>query len=198
MFKDKTKDKPDRTLIEAIRQDPNDSMTGTEAAMASAEAMEGAGASPDTVSVGGRTWPVTFLPWGPERRFMRIIGPYLRFLTDAWIAGGDTWLACLTAAIVESEHDMTELSLIILQYHDPSIDEAWLNDNARCEELIELVSVQLDKNRVADTLGKLWGRGVLPQSLSDELTPSTPPTMPDSTPLANDSASDMGSTPPSS
>ena len=194
----KSKKNKDRTLIEAIHEEPASSMSASEAAMAASEAMEGASASPDTVSVGGRTWPVTFLPWGPERKFMRIIGPYLRFLTDAWIAGGETWLACLTAAIVESEHDMTELALIILQHHDPAIDEAWLNDNAHCEELIELVSLQLDKNRVADTLGKLWGRGVLPQSLSDELTPSTPPTTPDSTPPANDSASDTSSTPPSS
>lgn len=192
------KTKKQRTLIEAIHEAPAERLSVREAEAASAEAVEGPDTRSDTVSVGGRAWPITFLPWGPERRFVRIIGPYLRFLTDAWIAGGDTWLACLTAAIVESETDLTELALIILQHYDATIDEAWLNENAHMEELIELVSVQLDKNRLADSLGKLWGRGVLPQSLTSELTPSTPQTMPDSMPPSSDSASDTSSTRPSS
>ncbi|MFN7000410.1 MAG: HAD-IC family P-type ATPase, partial [Elioraea tepidiphila] len=72
----------------------------------------------------------------------------------------------LSVAIAESDEDLTALALIILTAYDDAINEDWLNRHAHFHEVIELVKAQMEKNKVADSLGKLWGNGVLSAKLA--------------------------------
>jgi hypothetical protein len=184
------------SILDAMVEPPKPITTDEELGAAINEALEGAEASIDKVTIGGREITITHLPYGTERHMKRLIGPYLKFLLEAWLAGEDAFAAALTAAIVESDEDLTELAVVILQAYDPNLDEAWLNYNASLAEVIELVKAQVRKNKVADTLGKLWGRGVLSARMVEALNISKPPSGPTSTPSSSASASDTSSTPP--
>ncbi len=111
------------------------------------------------VTVGGREFPVQFLVWKQERQFMKVIAPILRYLITAATLG--EFEAAFGALLTESDGDLTKLALVVLQTHDATIDETWLDEHARMDELIELVTQQVRKDKVIDTLGKLWGPGVL-------------------------------------
>jgi hypothetical protein len=184
------------SILDAMVEPPRPIETEEELSSAINEALEGKEASIDKVTVGGREIVITHLPYGVERHMKRLIGPYLKFLLEAWFAGEEAFAAALTAAIVESDEDLTELAVIILRAYDPNLDEHWLNYHATLAEVVELVKAQVRKNKVADTLGKLWGRGVLSARLVEALNITRPPSGPASTPSSSASASDTSSTPP--
>lgn len=201
MSKRKKRHKSDHrseSILDAMVEPAPPIETDSELAAAIGEALEGASASSDRVVIGGRTITITHLPYGVERHMKRLVGPYLRFLLEAWMAGEDAFADALTAAIVESDADLTELALLILQAYDPELNESWLNYNATLDEVIELVKAQVKKNKVADTLGKLWGRGVLSARLVEALNITRSPSGQGSTPSSSASASDTSSTPPTS
>lgn len=184
------------SILDAMMEPPKPITDDFELEAAVNEALEGGAASIDKVTVGGREITITHLPYGTERHMKRLIGPYLKFLLEAWLAGEDAFAAALTAAIVESDEDLTELAVIILQAYDRELTEEWLNYNATLAEVIELVKAQVRKNKVADTLGKLWGRGVLSARLVEALNITRSPSGPNSMPSSSASASGTSSTPP--
>lgn len=162
-------------------------------------ALEGPTASEGMeVRVGNRPFIITFLPYGVERQMNRIIGPYLQFLLGAWLEGGEAFAKALSVAIAESDEDLTELALVILRAYDESINEDWLNRQARFHEVMDLIKAQLEVNKVADSLGKLWGNGVLSAGLAEALTITTPPAGPTSTRSSSAPVSATSSTPPKS
>lgn len=162
------------------------------------EALEGREASDVVVRVGDRPFTITFLPYGVERRWNKIIGPYLQFLLGAWLEGGEAFAKALSVAIAESDEDLTALALIILTAYDDTINEDWLNRHAHFHEVIDLVKAQMEKNKVADSLGKLWGNGVLSAKLAEALTTTMPHAGLASTPSSSAPASATSSTPPTS
>ncbi|MNS28120.1 hypothetical protein D3C72_600860 [compost metagenome] len=214
-----TQPKP-ASVLEAATMPAPELKTDAEVERQVEEAVEGAPAATDVVMVGGREFPIIFLPWGVERQMVRIVAPYLRFLMRAWAAGDPVFTEAMVAAVMESETDLTKLAVLILGHHlkddptfaptpakveagqvlEPAVSreekvESWLNEQAHLAELIELVVLQLAKNKLADSLGKLWGRGGFDGAVAAALSTMTPPIGPSSTPVSSKSAKRTGSTP---
>lgn len=198
MAKTKVKPPTASSVLETALTRPQEIATEGQLQAAINEAIEGAEASDTTLAIGDRTITITHLPYGVERRWNKIIGPYLQFLIGAWLQGPEEFAKALSVAVAESDEDLTALALIILQGYDKRIDEDWLNTNATFEQVLELVKAQIEKNKVADVLGKLWGNGVLSAKLAEALFTTMPQTGPASMPSSSDSASATSSTPPSS
>lgn len=166
----------------------------------------------EEVTIGGRTIKVIELKWGAERQWNPIIGDYLEFLLGAWLSGPEQFAKALSVAVGESPNDLTRLAVIALGFYfkdDPAFIpydgatreqqiEAWLNENATFKELIELIRAQMERNAVSDSLGKLWGKGVLSAKLAEVLSTTPLPPGQTSTPSSNGSASATSSSPPTS
>ena len=133
-------------------------------------------ATKETVTIGGREVKVVMLPWGVEGQMLDIIAPYVRMLVDS--AAVEQFEDMLTALLVGARHDLNKLAVMILSYqwkNDPAFQpesgehprtteqkvDLWLAENAHFCEITDLVLTQVKKNRVADSLGKLWAPNVL-------------------------------------
>lgn len=134
----------------------------------------------ESVDVGGIAFPVRFLTWKYERHWTRILAPMMRFLLEAASVG--KFEEALVALLSESDADLSRMAAWVLL---PQVDviadlpaapeqatgtpdevmvgriEEWLGEHARMEELVDVVTAQVRKNKVSDSLGKLWGPGVL-------------------------------------
>lgn len=196
--KRKTRQPTDKSILDTALTPGQPITNEGQLAGAIAEAVEGAEASTTVVTVGQMAITITHLPYGVERKWNKIIGPYLQFLIGAWLDGPEEFAKALSVAVAESDEDLTALALIILTAYNPDITEDWLNQHGTFEQVLELIKAQIEKNKVADTLGKLWGRGVLSAKLAEALSISSPPTTPASTQPSSASASATSSTPPSS
>lgn len=133
-------------------------------------------ATKETVTIGGREFKVVMLPWGVEGQMLDIIAPYLRLLVDA--AAVEQFEGVLGALLIEARHDLNALAIMILSHQwkkEPEFQpdagehpqttaqkiDAWLAENAHFSEIAELVLAQVKRNKVADSLGKLWAPNVL-------------------------------------
>lgn len=159
-----------QNIVGAIMHDPG-ALTDAQVQAATREAFHPPLAR-EFVTVGGREVAIAMLPWGVEEQLLDIIAPYLRLLIDA--AAVSQFEEVLQSLLIEARHDLHKLAVLILVHHwkhEPAFaaDEqtsadkvsAWLRDNAHFAELAELVLAQVQKNKVADSLGKLWSPAVL-------------------------------------
>lgn len=125
------------------------------------------------VAVGDRVVKIAMVPWGVEGDMLDIIAPYLRLLVDS--AAVETFEETLAAALVEGRHELNRLAVIILAHHwkdetafhdeagkvDAGAINTYLAENAHFHQIADLVLAQVQKNRLADSLGKLWSPGAL-------------------------------------
>lgn len=181
---DRFKDRLKGTILGAVKAPPEE--LKDDGAIASvANRVVDPESTTEFVLIGGRRVAIVFLMWKTERRMLEIIAPYLKTLTDSAMIGAfDEMLASL---LVEAHYDLTRLACLILepQFKDleefkpqPAIAndagevvvparstlrviEDWLDDNARFEEIADLVLRQTKMNKMADSLGKLWAPAAL-------------------------------------
>lgn len=168
----------ENTIVGEFVKEPADNLTDGQVAQIALEV-----ANPeetiDKITIGGKTVQIRFLTWKYERRMLNIIAPYCRVLIDGASVGA--FEEVLSSLLAEAETDLTRLAIIILSAQAETIGidlgefrdkeskekalavaiESWIDENARFEEICELVKRQIVKNKLADSLGKLWAPGVL-------------------------------------
>ena len=174
------------TIIGALEQAPRE-LTTAETEKLSADALFNT--SDDYVMVGGVQIEVKWLFWEDEIKMLRMLAPYQKMLIDA--VGIGALEETIGALLVEATHDLERLAVMILRGQmeklgippvttsvttptgladlDPDeIEEAklqairtWLRKRARFAELSELVLVQIKRNKLGESLGKLWAPGAL-------------------------------------
>lgn len=163
---------PERETIIGAQQAEPQPLTDAQVVAATQEAFHPEGTR-DVVTVGDREVQVRMLPWGVEQKMLDCIAPYLRLLVDATAVS--QFDEMLQALLVEARHDLNKLAVIILANQwkaEPGFlaDEvgtteqkvnAWLAENAYFQQIADLVLAQVRKNKVADSLGKLWLPNVL-------------------------------------
>lgn len=171
------------TILGAAQQDPA-AMTEAQAARHVEETFNPALVRHE-LPIGDRSIKMTNIPWGAEQEIIDILAWYLRTITDASAVGllEDT----LGALLIEASADLEKICLIILEHHwgeEPQFApqpeqrdaegtlvapamttrdrlRAWLKKKAHFEQIADLVLTQIKRNKLADSLGKLWAPGVL-------------------------------------
>jgi hypothetical protein len=174
--------KKSTTLIEEAHAPAREHLTDEEVGQAVEDALDPS-STLETLRIGGADIQIRFLTYRYERQMVRIIAPYLRTLTDAAMVGAfDNVLA---ACLIEAEVDLWRLVVIILRPQvealgvlpeAPELPEGrfytseqqlcaqigeWVNEHAHFDEMAELAKRQVVKNKLGESLGKLWAPGVL-------------------------------------
>jgi hypothetical protein len=174
------------TIIGALEQSPRE-LTTAETEKYSADALFDS--SDEYVSVGGVRVQIKWLFWEDEIKMLRALAPYQKMLIDAAAIGAlDETIGAL---LVEATYDLERLAVMVLRgqmeklgippvdttKNTPTgladllpeeIEEArlqairqWLRTRARFAEIAELVLAQIKRNKLGESLGKLWAPGVL-------------------------------------
>lgn len=199
------------TLITEAAAPARPDLTDAEIAAASQEAADPA-ASRDVVHIGGRDIRVTFLTWKYENEMLRIISTYLRILLDAAI-DAEALEEVIGALLVAATADLENVAVIILRHHlknDPAfaprpadgdtpavttddLIREWLGEEAHFDQLVTLIRAQIAKNKLGDSLGKLWQPAVLGVRTLKVLGTLRSLNMPSSASSSTDSPTDTAS-----
>lgn len=110
--------------------------------------------SQDVITLCGRQVQVRLLNWKAERKIIKALAPHVAKLQDIMGANGSVDGLEMLGTVVSELADVVP-ECVAAAFHRDGITVAMLEDESNAKELITAIKAQIEKNGLADILGKL-------------------------------------------